>query len=104
MGRTCCSTENSLHERKDELFSEWLGPTRYAPSLFEVLAGSINIMQDRIMRSRMAGDPPDVMLAPLLAHIGLLKFDQADAVIEEGRACVKHMLPMLKDVLGLWVS
>jgi NTE family protein len=93
--------KSSLHEHADELLSEWLGSKRYAPSLFEVMAGSINIMQDRITRSRMAGDPPDVMLAPRLAHIGLLEFDQADAVIEEGRACVKHMLPMLRDVLEI---
>jgi len=48
-------------------------------------------MQDRITRSRMAGDPAEVMLSPRLAHIGMLEFDQADEVIAEGRASVERM-------------
>ncbi len=58
------------------------------PDMFEVLAGSINIMQDRITRSRMAGDPPDVLLSPRLAQLGLLEFDRAAEGIEEGYNCV----------------
>ena len=69
------------------------------PGLFDVLASSINIMQDRITRSRMAGDPPDIILSPRLGHIGLLEFDRATEAINEGRACVERMLPALKDVL-----
>src|SRR6185436_9747974 len=34
------------------------------PRTFEVMIGAINIMQDRITRSRLAGEPPDVLLAP----------------------------------------
>lgn len=40
-----------------------------APNLIEALAGSINIMQDKITKSRMAGDPPDVLLTPKLNDI-----------------------------------
>lgn len=69
------------------------------PGLFDVLASSINIMQDRITRSRMAGDPPNIILSPRLSHIGLLEFDRAEEAIEEGRACVQRMLPALKDVV-----
>ena len=45
-------------------------------------------MQDRITRSRMAGDPPDVMVAPQLGHIRLLDFHRAEEAIDEGYACV----------------
>ena len=69
------------------------------PGLFDVLASSINIMQDRITRSRMAGDPPDITLSPRLGHIGLLEFDRATEAINEGRKCVERMLPALKDIL-----
>lgn len=69
------------------------------PGLFEVLASSINIMQDRITKSRMAGDPPDVLLSPQLAHLGLLEFDRAGEAIEEGIACVKRQLPQLQQTL-----
>ncbi len=61
------------------------------PGLFDVLTGSINIMQDRITRSRMAGDPPDIVIAPRLAHIGLLEFSRAGEAIDEGRRSVERM-------------
>ncbi|GAB2595899.1 patatin-like phospholipase family protein [Nitrincola alkalisediminis] len=72
-----------------------------APSMFDVIAGSVNITQDRITRSRMAGDPPDILLSPRLANIGLLEFYRAEEAIDEGRACVKRMLPALQHALGL---
>jgi NTE family protein len=46
------------------------------PGLFDVLVGSIDIMQDRITRSRMAGEPPDIHITPRLSHIGLMDFQR----------------------------
>ncbi|WP_127476073.1 patatin-like phospholipase RssA [Sulfurivermis fontis] len=69
------------------------------PGLFEVLASSINIMQDRITKSRMAGDPPDILLSPQLGQLGLLEFDRANEAIDEGVACVKRQLPQLRQAL-----
>lgn len=71
------------------------------PSLFDVMAGSIHIMQDRITRARMAGDPPDVVLAPRLAHLGLMDFDRAGESIAAGMDCVRLHLPLLRDALNL---
>lgn len=55
------------------------------PGLFDVVANSINIFQDRITRSRLAGDPADVLITPKLAHIGLLDFHRAAEAIAEGK-------------------
>ena len=71
------------------------------PGLFDAIATSFNITQDRITRSRMAGDPPDIMLSPNLAHIGLLEFHRADEAISEGRRCVEKALPGIKNTLGI---
>ena len=71
------------------------------PGMFDVMATSLNIMQDRITRSRMAGDPPDVVLSPRLSHIALLEFDRAGEAIAEGEACVERMLPALRYAAGL---
>jgi len=71
------------------------------PSLFEAIAGSVNITQDRITRSRMAGDPPDIILAPKLSHMGLLEFYRADEAINEGMDCVQKMLPEIKHTLNI---
>lgn len=61
------------------------------PSMLDVVASSINIMQVRIARSRMAGEPPDVIVAPRLAHFGLLDFHRASEAIEEGRRAVERI-------------
>ena len=53
-------------------------------------------MQVRIARSRMAGEPPDLLVAPRLAHLHLLDFHRAEEAIEEGRRAVErvaHALP-----------
>jgi NTE family protein len=70
------------------------------PGLFDAIAGSINIAQDRITRSRLAGDPPDIMLSPKLSHIGLMEFYRSEESIQEGRDCVMRMLPEIHHVLG----
>lgn len=63
-----------------------------APGLFYAIANSVNIVQDRITRSRLAGDPADVLLSPRLPHIGMLEFHRAAEAIEEGEACVQRAL------------
>jgi len=70
------------------------------PGLFDAIAGSVNIAQERITRSRLAGDPPDILLSPKLSHIGLLESFRAREAIEEGRMCVKRMLPEIEHVMG----
>lgn len=69
------------------------------PSLFEAIASAVNITQDRITRSRMAGDPPDILLLPRLSNIGLLEFYRAKDAIIEGRKCVQRMLPDIQYAL-----
>lgn len=71
------------------------------PNLLDAISGSINITQDRVTRSRMAGDPPDILLSPKLAHIGLLEFHRAQEAIQEGENCVKRMFPEIKYIMGL---
>src|SRR5688500_17694402 len=71
-----------------------------SPRLLGVVASSIDIMQVRITRSRMAGEPPDVIVAPRLAHVGLLDFDRADEAIREGERAMQAALGGLA-VLGI---
>jgi NTE family protein len=70
-----------------------------APSLFDAIAGSFNITQDRITRSRLAGDPPDIILTPRLSHIGLLEFYRAAEAIKEGGRCVARMQEEIESVI-----
>ncbi|MBE0509172.1 MAG: patatin-like phospholipase RssA [Gammaproteobacteria bacterium] len=70
------------------------------PGVFDVVASAINIMQDRITKSRMAGDPPDVVLTPRLGKLGLLEFDRAEEAIAEGHDSVRRALPTLQHLIG----
>jgi NTE family protein len=66
------------------------------PGLFDVMAGSIDIMQDRITRSRMAGEPPDIHITPKLSHIGLMDFDRAEESITEGVEATRRKRPEIE--------
>jgi len=72
------------------------------PSMFGVMTASLGIILDRITRSRIAGDPPDVHIAPRLGHIGLLEFDRAAEAIAEGEAAVERAKPWLLDAMQLY--
>jgi NTE family protein len=72
------------------------------PSMFGVLSSSLGIVQDRISRSRLAGEPPDVHITPRLGHVGLFEFDRADEIIAEGEAAVERALPDLRDALAIF--
>ena len=68
-----------------------------SPSLFGVMFSSLNIIQDRLARSRLAGEPPDVYIAPRIGHIGLLEFEKVDEIIRAGELAVEAVLPQLRD-------
>lgn len=67
-------------------------PREDPPSLYEVAVNAINVMQVRITRSRMAGDPPDLLVTPQLDDFALLDFARAAEAIEEGRRAVAQAL------------
>ncbi len=70
------------------------------PNMLEAIAGSINITQDRITRSRMAGDPPDILIQPRLSHIGLLEFYRAEEAIAAGRQAVEQQAELIQELVA----
>lgn len=75
--------------------------TEALPSLLSVLTGSLQIMQVRIARSRLAGEPADVLLTPRLGEVGMMEYHRGAECIAEGRAEVGRMLPALHHALGI---
>jgi NTE family protein len=61
------------------------------PSILDVLTSCMDIVQVRIARSRMAGEPPEVVVAPRLARFRLLDFHRAKEAIEEGHRAVERV-------------
>ncbi len=70
------------------------------PSMAGVLSTSIHIMQMRIARSRLAGEPADVLLTPRLGHLALMDYHRGSEAIAEGRAAVIRMLPAIEHAMS----
>jgi NTE family protein len=70
------------------------------PAMLDVLASSINIMQVLITRSRLAGEPADLMVTPLLASLELMEFHRAAIAIDAGKRAVDVALPQLQGRLN----
>ena len=66
-----------------------------------ILTDAFNIAQDRVARSRLASDPPDLMISPRLAEIGLFEFHRAAETIGIGRKATEKLLPDIQEVLSL---
>ena len=69
--------------------------------MFSAVSSSISIFQDRITRSRLAGDPADVLISPKLGDMGILEFGRAAEAMEEGEERVQYALPEIQRVLGV---
>ncbi len=89
-----------LQENFASLLPESAAGKPRLPSMLDVVTSSINVMQVRITRSRMAGEPPEAVVAPRLAHLGLLDFHRARETIDAGQRAAEASLPFLRE-LGL---
>ena len=61
-----------------------------APGLMTSMVSAFDILQDRIMRSRLAGDPPDALVQLKVGKIGMFEFHRADELIAIGRETVRR--------------
>ncbi|MFI8416951.1 patatin-like phospholipase RssA [Serratia sp. NPDC078593] len=72
-----------------------------APTAMEIMSTSIQVLENRLKRFRMAGDPPDVLIQPYCPQISTLDFHRAAEAIEAGRLAVEKqrdvLLPLIKN-------
>jgi NTE family protein len=71
-----------------------------APSIINAMSGSLDILSARVTRSRLAGDPPDILIEPQLRDFGMTEFYRAKELIEHGRASVHRISDQIKYQLG----
>jgi NTE family protein len=75
------------------------GKGEAAPGISTVMVEAFNIVQDRIARSRLAGDPPDAMVNLRLADIGLFDFHRADELIARGEeGAMRNLADMRREI------
>jgi NTE family protein len=74
-----------------------------SPSLFGVMVSALTIMQDRLTRSRLAGDPPDIHIKPQIGDIGLLEFEKAEELIKRGEKAAEDALPQIFAAMNVFL-
>ena len=84
----------------NSLLTQLLRQDRQQPGYFDVLVGAVNIMQDQITRTRLAGDPPDILVQPRLGQVGVMEFNRAAETIAAGETAMQALLPALLGLLG----
>jgi len=70
------------------------------PSALGVFFSSFDIMQVRIGRSRLAGEPADALITPILPDFAMMDFHRAREAIDEGKAAAKRARPVLEHLIG----
>jgi NTE family protein len=69
--------------------------TALSPGAMEIMSTSIQVLENRLKRNRMAGDPPDVLLQPYCPQISTLDFHRAEEAIAAGKAAVEKKMDEL---------
>jgi NTE family protein len=70
------------------------------PNIAHVMIDAFNIMQDRVTRSRLAGDPPDVLISPRMGKIGLFDFHRAEDAIGVGEQYAQRAIPEITEAIA----
>ena len=96
LGSTIGEWMSKLQEKFGGLVPTHSSDEPRLPSVHDVLFSAIEIMEVRIARSRLAGEPPDVIVSPRLAYMHLLDFHRAREAIDEGKRAVTSALHALR--------
>ncbi len=97
VSRRKMSTSDAGRMLRRQLVGSGNGP----PGISTVMVEAFNIIQDRIARSRLAGDPPDTLIAPRLGDIGLFEFHRAAEAIELGYEAGRRMTGEIHQIMSV---
>jgi len=84
--------EGNGRAAKRLLHRQFFGRGDGAPGISSVMMDAFNIIQDRIARSRLAGDPPDIMIMPVLGEVSMFDFHMAGQAISSGKEATEKVL------------
>jgi NTE family protein len=71
------------------------------PGISTVMVDAFNIMQDRITRARLAGDPPDLLISPRVGQIGWFDFHRADDLIAHGKRAAERAIDSIQEAIHI---
>ena len=71
------------------------------PGISSVMVDAFNIMQDRITRARLAGDPPDLLISPRVGQFGWFDFHRAEDLIAHGARSAERALESIQEAIDV---
>jgi NTE family protein len=71
------------------------------PGISTVMVDAFNIMQDRITRARLAGDPPDLLISPRVGQIGWFDFHRAEDLIAHGVRAAERAIESIQEAIHI---
>lgn len=102
-----------IQRKTDDFFSksqnvvrQWFSPETkpnklVPPGILSVMSSSLEILQARVTRSRLAGDPPDILIEPPLTEVGIMEFHRAAECCEIGEATIARLAEQIRYQMGL---
>ncbi len=102
-------TDKFLDKASGGFMKQWFSPDpkpnkKQAPGIMSVMSSSLEILQARVTRSRLAGDPPDLIIEPQLRDVGLLEFHRAEELSLRGHQSVDRIAQQIKYQLNMQVQ
>ena len=92
-------TSGGLRARAERLVSRKFFGTPDRPGFSTVMTDAFQVLQDRVTRARLAGDPPDVLISPRLSRVGLFDFHRAAEIIALGAEAAEKALPSITEAV-----
>ncbi|HEU0082548.1 MAG TPA: patatin-like phospholipase family protein [Bradyrhizobium sp.] len=71
------------------------------PGISSMMVDAFNIMQDRITRARLAGDPPDLLITPRVGQVGWFDFHRADDLIAHGARAAERAIESIQEAIAI---
>ncbi|WP_371193074.1 patatin-like phospholipase RssA [Glaciecola sp. SC05] len=99
-------TDELISKGSSGFMKQWFSPApkankMAAPGIMGVMSSSLEILQARVTRSRLAGDPPDVLIEPQLGDVGLLEFHRAKELADRGERSVQRLAEQIAYQLNI---
>jgi NTE family protein len=97
--RKAAKTSRGLRGHAERLVSRKFFGTTDRPGFSTVMTDAFQVLQDRVTRARLAGDPPDVLISPRLSRVGLFDFHRAAEIIALGAEAAEKALPAITEAV-----
>ncbi len=97
--RLLVRSKRGLFRAERLIHRQFFGVSR-RPGLSTVMVEAFQVMQDRITRSRLAGDPPDVMISPRVGRVNLFDFHRARDIIAYGAEATEKSIEAIQELIA----